>query len=90
MLGDSSRHFCPVNLKSKKIAWPCDNEFAATYREKVYFFSSEKSLLSFMQNPKSYVADKAPLQVEGGEGGGGGREGGGKGLINEVGEGEKD
>ena len=36
-----------------------------------------------MQNPKSYVADKAPLQVEGGRGGG-------KGLLKEVGEGEED
>lgn len=61
-MGDS-KHFCPVTLKEKNILFPCTDEYAAKYKEKVYYFSSSEARETFLLNPEVYVAKTEPLKV---------------------------
>ncbi|XP_039603846.1 adenylate kinase 9 isoform X2 [Polypterus senegalus] len=61
-LGES-KHFCPVTLKEKNVLFPCTDEIAAKYREKVYYFSSPEARESFLQKPEAYVSDKGTLKA---------------------------
>ncbi|XP_069462762.1 adenylate kinase 9 isoform X2 [Ambystoma mexicanum] len=60
--GDT-KNFCPVALKDKFVLWPGSSEYAAKYREKVYYFSSAEAKDKFLQNPEEYVALKEPLKA---------------------------
>ncbi|MGH0164644.1 UNVERIFIED_CONTAM: hypothetical protein FKN15_057830 [Acipenser sinensis] len=61
-MGDS-KHFCPVTLKEKNILFPCTDEYAAKYKEKVYYFSSSEARETFLLNPEVYVAKTEPLKA---------------------------
>ncbi|KAK1171736.1 adenylate kinase 9 [Acipenser oxyrinchus oxyrinchus] len=61
-MGDS-KHFCPVTLKEKNILFPCTDEYAAKYKEKVYYFSSSEARETFLLNPEMYVAKTEPLKA---------------------------
>ncbi|XP_685909.5 adenylate kinase 9 isoform X1 [Danio rerio] len=60
-LGDT-KHFCPVVLKEKGLLQPCLDEYAAKYRDKVYYFSSKEALEKFLQNPELYISNKELLK----------------------------
>ncbi|XP_050995505.1 adenylate kinase 9 isoform X2 [Labeo rohita] len=55
-LGDT-KHFCPVVLKERGTLQPCLDEYAAKYRDKVYYFSSTEAQEKFLQNPEIYVSN---------------------------------
>ncbi|XP_030261487.1 adenylate kinase 9 isoform X1 [Sparus aurata] len=61
LLGDT-RHFCPVALKNHNVLWPCKDEIAAKYREKIFCFSSQQARDCFLQNPVQFVAQTGPLK----------------------------
>ncbi|XP_066533319.1 adenylate kinase 9 [Hoplias malabaricus] len=52
--GDT-REYCPVVLREKGTLVPCMDEFAAKYREKVYYLSSAEAREKFLQNPALYA-----------------------------------
>ncbi|KAM9339254.1 adenylate kinase 9 [Symphorus nematophorus] len=60
-LGDT-QHFCPVALKKHNVLWPCTEEIAAKYREKIFYFSSLEARDSFLQNPAQFVTQTEPLK----------------------------
>uniref|UniRef100_UPI0037E901CB adenylate kinase 9 n=1 Tax=Semicossyphus pulcher TaxID=241346 RepID=UPI0037E901CB len=61
LLGDTD-HFCPVALKHHNVLWPCTDEIAAKYREKIFYFSSLEARDSFLLNPAHFVAQTEPLK----------------------------
>ncbi|MBN3311086.1 KAD9 kinase, partial [Amia calva] len=61
-LGDTA-HFCPVTLKEKNVLFPCADEYAAKYREKVYYFSSPEAREKFLQCPEVYVSHTKLLKA---------------------------
>uniref|UniRef100_A0A3Q1CXD4 Nucleoside-diphosphate kinase n=1 Tax=Amphiprion ocellaris TaxID=80972 RepID=A0A3Q1CXD4_AMPOC len=61
LLGDT-HHFCPVALKHHNVLWPCTDETAAKYREKIFYFSSLEARKSFLQNPAHFVAQTELLK----------------------------
>ncbi|KAK7133640.1 hypothetical protein R3I94_015495 [Phoxinus phoxinus] len=60
-LGDT-KHFCPVVLKERGTLQPCLDEYAAKYRDKVYYFSSTEAQEKFLQNPELYISSTQPLK----------------------------
>ncbi|XP_044146654.1 adenylate kinase 9 [Bufo gargarizans] len=60
--GDS-KHFCPVAFKDKHILHPGQVDYAAIYREKMYYCSSPEARKTFLENPQYYVAHEEPLQA---------------------------
>lgn len=60
--GDTS-YFCPVALKENMVLHPGSPDITATYRDKIYFFTSEEAQQKFLKMPHQYVAGKLPLQV---------------------------
>ncbi|XP_063079133.1 adenylate kinase 9 isoform X2 [Engraulis encrasicolus] len=54
VLGDT-KHFCPVTLKELGCLVPCQDEFAAKYREKAYYFSGQEARERFISSPEDYV-----------------------------------
>ncbi|KAK7907798.1 hypothetical protein WMY93_016410 [Mugilogobius chulae] len=61
LFGDTY-HFCPVALKNNNVLFPCTDEIAAKYRERIYYFSSPEARDLFIQNPEQYVAQTDPLK----------------------------
>ncbi|XP_034999516.2 adenylate kinase 9 [Hippoglossus stenolepis] len=61
LLGDTL-HFCPVAFKNQNILWPCTDEIAAKYREKIFYFSRTEARDTFLQNPTQFVAKTEPLK----------------------------
>ncbi|XP_034436680.1 adenylate kinase 9-like [Hippoglossus hippoglossus] len=61
LLGDTL-HFCPVAFKNQNILWPCMDEIAAKYREKIFYFSNTEARDTFLQNPIRFVAKTEPLK----------------------------
>ncbi|CAB1435475.1 unnamed protein product [Pleuronectes platessa] len=61
LLGDTL-HFCPVAFKNQNTLWPCTDEIAAKYREKIFYFSSTEARDTFLQNPTRFVAKTEPLK----------------------------
>ncbi|XP_067841405.1 adenylate kinase 9 [Heptranchias perlo] len=59
-MGDS-KHYCPVALKENSVLFPGDQECAARYREKYYYFSNPDARIKFLQNPEEYINEKEPL-----------------------------
>ncbi|XP_072307858.1 adenylate kinase 9-like [Eucyclogobius newberryi] len=55
LFGDTY-HFCPVTLKNSNVLFPCDDENAVKYRERIYYMSSPEARDLFIQNPEQYVA----------------------------------
>ena len=60
--GDSA-HFCPLALLEQGVLWPGNQDTAAKYRERLYYFSSEEAKERFTASPKEYTASGGPLQV---------------------------
>ena len=60
--GDT-RNYCPVALKDDNVLWPGSPEFAAKYREKVYYFSTPDARTKFLGSPKEFLAENEPLKV---------------------------
>uniref|UniRef100_A0A8C1UAR6 Adenylate kinase 9 n=1 Tax=Cyprinus carpio TaxID=7962 RepID=A0A8C1UAR6_CYPCA len=60
-LGDT-KHFCPVVLKERGMLQPCLDEYAAKYRDKVYYFSSTEAQEKFLQNPELYISNTQLLK----------------------------
>ncbi|XP_073708860.1 adenylate kinase 9 [Garra rufa] len=60
-LGDT-KHFCPVVLKETGTLQPCLDEYAAKYRDKVYYFSSTEAQEKFLQNPELYICNTQLLK----------------------------
>ncbi|XP_067273783.1 adenylate kinase 9 [Pseudorasbora parva] len=60
-LGDT-KHFCPVVLKESGTLQPCLDEYAAKYRDKVYYFSSTEAQEKFLHNPEIYISNTQPLK----------------------------
>ncbi|KAG1963767.1 adenylate kinase 9 [Pimephales promelas] len=60
-LGDT-KHFCPVVLKERGTLQPCLDEYAAKYRDKVYYFSSTEAQEKFLKNPELYISNTQPLK----------------------------
>ncbi|XP_043075584.1 adenylate kinase 9 [Puntigrus tetrazona] len=60
-LGDT-KNFCPVVLKEKGTLQPCLDEYAAKYRDKVYYFSSTEAQEKFLQNPELYISSTQLLK----------------------------
>ena len=60
--GDT-RNYCPVALKDDNVLWPGSPEFAAKYRERVYYFSSPEARKKFLDSPKEFLAKNEPLKV---------------------------
>uniref|UniRef100_A0A8C5I2P8 Uncharacterized protein n=1 Tax=Gouania willdenowi TaxID=441366 RepID=A0A8C5I2P8_GOUWI len=60
-LGDT-QHFCPVALQTHNVLWPCGDQIAAKYREKIYYFSSQEAKDLFLQNPAKFVSQTVPLK----------------------------
>ncbi|XP_059368551.1 adenylate kinase 9 [Carassius carassius] len=60
-LGDA-KHFCPVVLKESGVLQPCLDEYAAKYRDKVYYFSSTEAQEKFLQNPELYISNTQLLK----------------------------
>ncbi|KAL7872074.1 hypothetical protein SRHO_G00070570 [Serrasalmus rhombeus] len=50
-----TKEYCPVVLREKGTLVPCRDEFAAKYREKVYYLSSAEAREKFLQDPACYV-----------------------------------
>lgn len=61
-MGDTN-HFCPVSLKENFVLYPGLQEYAAKYKEKIYYFSTSEYRDKFLKNPEEYVAHNEPLQV---------------------------
>ncbi|XP_054135764.1 adenylate kinase 9 isoform X2 [Melozone crissalis] len=61
-MGDTN-HFCPVSLKENFVLYPGLQEYAAKYKEKIYYFSSSEYRDEFLKNPEEYVAHNEPLQA---------------------------
>ena len=61
--GDT-KHYCPVMLKEKGVLWPGVAEYAAKYRERVYFFSSLDCRRQFLDDPTQYLPVDRPLKVD--------------------------
>ena len=61
-LGDT-QHYCPVELKDRGVLYPGNQEIAAKYREKTYYFSTPDAREKFMRGPDQYVAKDKPLRV---------------------------
>ncbi|XP_023779691.1 adenylate kinase 9 isoform X1 [Cyanistes caeruleus] len=61
-MGDS-KHFCPVSLKENFVLYPGLQEYAAKYKEKIYYFSTSEYRDKFLKNPEEYVAHNEPLQA---------------------------
>ncbi|XP_037607172.1 adenylate kinase 9 [Sebastes umbrosus] len=61
LLGDT-HHFCPVALKEHNVLVPLEEEIAAKYREKTYYFSSPEARDSFLKNPDEFVVQTEPLK----------------------------
>ncbi|KAM9382186.1 adenylate kinase 9 [Phaethornis superciliosus] len=61
-MGDT-KHFCPVSLKENFVLYPGLNDYAAKYREKIYYFSTSENIDKFLENPEEYVAHNEPLQA---------------------------
>ncbi|XP_035472613.2 adenylate kinase 9 isoform X1 [Scophthalmus maximus] len=61
LLGDA-HHFCPVALKNNNVLWPCTDEIAAKYREKIFYFSSTEARDAFLEDPTQFVARTEPLK----------------------------
>ncbi|XP_060948026.1 adenylate kinase 9-like [Limanda limanda] len=55
-------HFCPVAFKNQNVLWPCTDEIAAKYREKIFYFSRPEARDTFLQNPTQFVAKTEPLK----------------------------
>uniref|UniRef100_A0AAV2K976 Nucleoside-diphosphate kinase n=1 Tax=Knipowitschia caucasica TaxID=637954 RepID=A0AAV2K976_KNICA len=55
-------HFCPVALKNSNVLFPCTDENAAMYREKIYYLSSPEARNLFLQNPEQYVSQNELLK----------------------------
>ncbi|CAB1435476.1 unnamed protein product [Pleuronectes platessa] len=55
-------HFCPVAFKNQNTLWPCTDEIAAKYREKIFYFSRAEARDTFLQNPTRFVAKTEPLK----------------------------
>lgn len=60
--GDSA-HFCPLALLEQGVLWPGNQDTAAKYRERLYYFSSEEAKERFTASPEEYTASEGPLQV---------------------------
>ena len=60
--GDT-KNYCPVALKDDNVLWPGSPDFAAKYREKVYYFSSSETRTKFLENPKEFLPKNDPLKV---------------------------
>ena len=60
--GDSA-HFCPLALLEQGVLWPGNQDTAAKYRERLYYFSSEEAKEQFTVSPKEYTASGGPLEV---------------------------
>ena len=60
--GDSA-HFCPVALCEQGVLYPGNEDTAARYRERLYYFSSEEAKDKFTANPHKYTATGKPLEV---------------------------
>lgn len=60
--GDSA-HFCPVVLHEQGVLYPGNEDTAARYRERLYYFSSEEAKDKFTANPLKYTAIGKPLEV---------------------------
>lgn len=60
--GDSA-HFCPVALHEQGVLYPGNEDTAARYRERLYYFSSEEAKDKFTANPLKYTAIGEPLEV---------------------------
>lgn len=43
--------------------WPGNQDTAAKYRERLYYFSSEEAKERFTASPKEYTASEGPLEV---------------------------
>ncbi|XP_060948025.1 adenylate kinase 9-like [Limanda limanda] len=61
LLGDTL-HVCPVAFKNQNVLWPCTDEIAAKYREKIFYFSSTEARDNFLLNPTQFVAKTEPLK----------------------------
>ncbi|OWK59040.1 Adenylate kinase 9 [Lonchura striata] len=61
-MGDTN-HFCPVSLKENFVLYPGLQEYAAKYKEKIYYFSTSEYRDKFLKNPEEYVAHNEPLQA---------------------------
>ncbi|XP_069743657.1 adenylate kinase 9 isoform X3 [Narcine bancroftii] len=61
-LGES-KHYCPVALKEKSVIFPGDQDCAAKYREKYYYFSNQDARDKFLKHPKDYINEKEPLKA---------------------------
>ncbi|NWR50605.1 KAD9 kinase, partial [Regulus satrapa] len=61
-MGDA-KHFCPVSLKENFVLCPGLQEYAAKYKEKIYYFSTPEYKDKFLENPENYVAHSEPLQA---------------------------
>ncbi|NWV60698.1 KAD9 kinase, partial [Malurus elegans] len=61
-MGDT-KHFCPVRLKEDFVLYPGLQEYAAKYKEKIYYFSTSECRDKFLKSPEEYVAHNKPLQA---------------------------
>jgi len=52
-----------VVLKERGTLQPCLDEYAAKYRDKVYYFSSTEAQEKFLKNPELYISNTQPLKV---------------------------
>ncbi|XP_072102423.1 adenylate kinase 9 isoform X1 [Mobula birostris] len=58
-----SKHYCPVALKEKSVLLPGDQDCAARYREKYYYFSNPDARDKFLKSPEDYINEKEPLKA---------------------------
>ncbi|XP_072356094.1 adenylate kinase 9 isoform X2 [Scyliorhinus torazame] len=61
VLGES-KHYCPVALEENFVLFPGDQEIAARYREKYYYFSNPDAREKFFKNPEEYLNKNEPLE----------------------------
>ncbi|XP_032877861.1 adenylate kinase 9 [Amblyraja radiata] len=61
-LGES-KHYCPVTLKEKSVLLPGDQECAAKYQERYYYFSNSDARDTFLKSPEDYINTKEPLKA---------------------------
>ncbi|XP_055005398.1 adenylate kinase 9 isoform X2 [Boleophthalmus pectinirostris] len=61
LFGDTY-HFCPVALKNHNVLVPCNDENAAKFKERIYYFSSPEAKDYFIENPEQYVAQTDLLE----------------------------
>ncbi|XP_038656937.1 adenylate kinase 9 [Scyliorhinus canicula] len=57
-----SKHYCPVALEEKFVLFPGDQEAAAKYREKYYYFSNSDAREKFLKNPEEYLNNNESLK----------------------------